>query len=111
MRSISARITDEQYNYILELAQRKDVSISQLVKDSILAYGQGNTTKVTPSITEEAARIVTSISDFSHPLLTYIENTGITFVNSEGDEIASISNLKELLNFVQKNVITNKLDE
>lgn len=104
-KSISVRFQDEEYDYVKNLAISKNVSHTQLVKDALRMYGSDNSVP-DDSLKDIASEIVVKkehIDGYSHPFLTYIEDTGIEVVDTD----RKIRNLTELLNFVEKNVFIN----
>jgi len=106
-RNVTIRVSEEQFDYYNRLALHLKVDRSTMIKKAIETYSSSLNSEQDKTIKDRAVEVVSStnrIADFNHPLLTVIESEGIKTIDDEGNTTARITNLKELLDFVNKNV-------
>lgn len=109
MTTISVRVTTEERDYVKKLGQELNLNQTDFIRKLISDYSSGSVTS-NQTIKDKAVGVVEksrSISDYSHPLLTLIEQKTLVPLDDEGNEIAKIETLTDLLDFVQKNVFRN----
>ena len=103
-KNITIRVSQEEFNYYKELSKYFKVNTTTLVKDALRNYAESAGDK---SLKEEAVSVIKP-TQVNHPLLNVIEKEGISVYDDEGNEIARITNLIELLNFVRSKVFQNE---
>lgn len=106
-KNVTIRVTEAQFDYYNRLAAHLKLDRSTMIKKAIESYSSVVDNEPEKTIKDRAVAVVSNpnrIADFKHPLLTAIENVGIKAVDVNGKETAKITNLKELLDFVNQNV-------
>lgn len=105
--SITIKVNSDEYKYYEELTKKYNTNRTQLIKKAIRYYDKNSGNDPLPTKAKEIISPSISISDYDHSLLRKVRKEGITVLGNNGESIAVIRNITELLNFVDSKVFRN----